>query len=101
MSVDRPPPLVPRHLCLEARERIGPRGEVLVALDEASVEQAAALFAKHGVEAVAICFLFSFLNPEHERRAAAILARRLPGVAISQSHAINPEYREYERARRP
>jgi len=98
MSVNRPPPLVPRHLSAEARERIGPRGEVLVELEEASVEQAAALFAKQGVEAVAICFLFSFLNPEHERRAAAILARRLPGIAISQSHAINPEYREYERA---
>jgi N-methylhydantoinase A len=98
MSVDRPPPLVPRYLCLEARERMGSGGEVLVALDEASVEQAADAFARHGVQAVAICFLFSFLNPDHERRAAAILARRLPGVSISQSHAINPEYREYERA---
>jgi len=98
MSVDRPLPLVPRYLSAEARERIGPRGEVLLGLDEDSVKQAAELFAKHGVEAVAICFLFSFLNPEHERRAAAILARRLSGVAISQSHAISPEYREYERA---
>jgi N-methylhydantoinase A len=98
MSVDRPPPLVPRHLCLEARERIGPRGEVIVALDDASIEQACDVFARHGVEALAICFLFSFLNPEHERRAAEIVARRLPGIAVSQSHAINPEYREYERA---
>jgi N-methylhydantoinase A len=98
MMVDRPPPLVPRHLCVEARERIGPRGEVLLALDDASVEQAAVVFARHGVAAVAICFLFSFLNPEHERRAAALLARRLPGVAISVSHLISPEYREYERA---
>jgi N-methylhydantoinase A len=98
MSVDRPPPLVPRRLCLEARERIGPRGEVLIALDDASVEQACAEFARHGVEAIAICFLFAFLNPEHERRAGAILARRLPGVAVSLSHEISPEYREYERA---
>jgi N-methylhydantoinase A len=98
MSVDRPPPLVPRRLCLEARERMGPRGEVLVALDDASVEQAAAEFARQGVAAVAVCFLFSFLNPDHERRAAAILARRLPGVAISLSHKISPEHREYERA---
>jgi N-methylhydantoinase A len=98
MSVDRPPPLVPRRLCLEARERIGPNGEVLVALDDASVEQAAAELARQGVAAVAVCFLFSFLNPEHEHRAAAILARRLPGVAISLSHEISPEYREYERA---
>jgi N-methylhydantoinase A len=98
MSVDRPPPLVPRHLCLEARERIGPRGEVIIALDDASVEQACDVFARHGVEALAICFLFSFLNADHERRAAAIVARRLPGVQLSQSHDINPEYREYERA---
>jgi N-methylhydantoinase A len=98
MSVDRPPPLVPRRLCLEARERIGPRGEVLVALDDSSLEQAAAEFARQGVEAVAVCFLFSFLNPEHERRAGAILARRMPGIPISLSHAISPEYREYERA---
>jgi len=98
MSVDRPPPLVPRRLCLEARERIGPRGEVLIALDDASVEQACVEFARQGVDAVAVCFLFSFLNPEHERRAGAILARRLPGVAISLSHEISPEYREYERA---
>jgi N-methylhydantoinase A len=98
MSVDRPPPLVPRRLCLEAHERIGPRGEVLIALDDASVEQAAATFARQGVEAVAVCFLFSFLNPAHERRAGAILARHLPGAAISLSHAISPEYREYERA---
>jgi N-methylhydantoinase A len=98
MAVDRPPPLVPRHLCMEARERIGPRGEVLVPLDEASVEQACEAFARLGVEAVAICFLFSFLNPDHERRAAGILARHLPGVPVSQSHALSPEYREYERA---
>ncbi len=98
ISIDRPPPLVPRHLCLEARERTGPHGEVIVALDDASVEHACDVFARHGVETVAICFLFSFLNPAHERRAAAIVARRLPGIAISQSHVINPEYREYERA---
>jgi N-methylhydantoinase A len=98
MSVDRPPPLVPRHLCLEVRERVGPHGEVIVELDESSVEQACDVFARHGVETVAICFLFSFLNPAHERRAAAIVARDLPGIAVSQSHLINPEYREYERA---
>jgi N-methylhydantoinase A len=98
MSVDRPPPLVPRRRCLEAIERIGPQGEIIVPLDVTSVERAAESFARQEVEAVAICFLFSFLNPDHERRAAEILARRLQGVAISQSHRISPEYREYERA---
>src|SRR5215472_15835589 len=50
MSVDRPPPLVPRHLCVEAVERVGPQGEVLVPLDETSVERAAEAFARAGVE---------------------------------------------------
>jgi N-methylhydantoinase A len=98
MSVDRPLPLVPRQRCLEAVERIGAHGEILVPLDERSVERAAELFARQEVDAIAICFLFSFLNPTHERRAAEILARRLQGVAICQSHQISPEYREYERA---
>ncbi len=98
INVDRPPPLVPRFLCREATERMGPRGEVIQALDTASVEAAAAHFRAHGVEAVGICFLFSFLNPEHERHAADILRRHLPGVAIGLSHEIAPEYREYERA---
>src|SRR6185503_18531684 len=47
MSVDRPAPLVPRHLCVEARERVGPSGEVLLALDEVSVEEAVEIFARH------------------------------------------------------
>jgi N-methylhydantoinase A len=98
MSVDRPAPLVRRYLCLEAYERIGPHGEVIVPLDDASVEQACDVFAQHGVEAVAICFLFSFLNSAHERRAAAIVERLLPGIHLSESHLVSPEYREYERA---
>jgi N-methylhydantoinase A len=98
MSVDRPPPLIPRRLCLEATERLDAHGRVLVPLDEACVERAAQLFAREEVEAVAVCFLFAFLNPDHERRAAEILSRRLQNVAISQSHQISPEYREYERA---
>ncbi len=98
MSVDRPPPLVPRRLCVEAHERIDAHGKVVLPLDESSVAEAAEHFARQGVEAVAICFLFAFLNPEHEQRAAAILARRLQGIPISLSHQICPEYREYERA---
>jgi N-methylhydantoinase A len=97
-TVDRPPPLVPRHRCLEAVERVDAGGRVLVPLDEASVRAAADAFAREGVEAIAICFLFSFLNPAHERRAAAILAERLPVLPVSLSSEVSPEYREYERA---
>ena len=97
-TVDRPPPLVPRHRCLEAVERIDAEGRIVTPLDEASVAAAAEIFAGQQVEAVAICFLFAHLNQEHEDRAAEILAERLPGVPISVSNRMSPEYREYERA---
>ena len=98
ISVDLPLPLVPRHLRLEVRERLDASGGVLAPLDEAGVIAAAERFAEMGVEALAICFLFSFLNPEHEERAARILAARLPGVPISLSSRVCPEIREYERS---
>ncbi|OGA53932.1 MAG: hypothetical protein A3G25_05110 [Betaproteobacteria bacterium RIFCSPLOWO2_12_FULL_63_13] len=97
-TVDRPVPLVPRHRCLEAVERLDAAGSVLVPLDEASVHAAADVFARERVEAIAVCFLFSFLNPAHEKRAAAILAARFPDLLISISSDVSPEYREYERA---
>lgn len=97
-TVDRPPPLVPRHRCVEAVERIDAEGRIVTPLDEASVAAAAEIFAGQQVEAVAVCFLFAHLNPGHEDRAAEILAERLPGVPISVSNRMSPEYREYERA---
>jgi len=96
-SVDLPLPLVSRQLRIEARERLDADGRVLQPLDEASVVAAAERFASLGVDAVAVCFLFSFVNPEHELRAAQILAERLPGVLISLSCRVCPEIREYER----
>ena len=98
ISVDRPPPLVPRHRCLTVRERIGADTSILEPLDEDDVRDAAARFRELGVEAVAICFLSSYLNPVHEQRAAAILAEQLPDCSISVSSSLSPEYREYERA---
>lgn len=97
-SVDLPLPLVPRHLRLEARERLDAQGKVLVPLDERSVVEAAEAFAREGVQAVAVCFLFSFLDPSHEEAAGQILARHLPGVPVSLSCRICPEIREYERS---
>ena len=79
----RPPSLVPRGRRLEVAERMSARGEVLVALDEAGVRAAARRLAADGVESVAVAFLFSYLDPAHEQRAATILAEELPGVAIS------------------
>ncbi len=98
ISVDRPPPLVPRHLCLEVDERLDAAGAVLRPLDEEAVAAAAGVFAAAGVEAVAVCFLFSYLDPVHEQRAGEILAAALPGVPLTLSCLVSPEYREYERA---
>ncbi|PYM95371.1 MAG: 5-oxoprolinase [Candidatus Rokuibacteriota bacterium] len=93
----RPTPLVPRGRCHEVPERLTATGEVLVELDEEAVRAAARQLAADGVESVAVVFLFSYRDPTHEQRAAEILARELPGVAVSASHRITQEWREYER----
>jgi N-methylhydantoinase A len=98
IQYDKPPPLAPRRLRFEVAERMGPRGEVRMPLDEASVEAAAKRVKDSGVEAVAICLLHSYANPEHEQRVAAIV-RRIVGddIYITCSSDILPEIREYER----
>jgi N-methylhydantoinase A len=85
-----PAPLVPLERCLGVRERIGPDG-VLVPLDLSTLPDVDA-------EAVAVCLLFSFRDPSHERAVAEELRRRLPGVHVVASHEVAPEFREYERA---
>ncbi len=98
VQYDKPPPLVRRRFRFEVQERMGPRGDVRVPLDEQSAEAAAKRVKEAGVEAVAICFLHSYANPEHERRVAEIV-RRIVGddIYITCSSDILPEIREYER----
>jgi len=96
LTRDRPPPLAPRELRFVVHERMGPRGEVLP-LDQEGLEAVVAAVAAAGVEAVAVCLLFSFLYPEHERRVAEALGSALPGVTVSRSSEVLPEVREYER----
>jgi N-methylhydantoinase A len=93
----RPTPLVPRGRRLEVRERLGARGEVLTALDEDAVRAAARALGAAGVESVAVAFLFSYRDPAHEQRAAEIVHEELPAAAVSVSHRITQEWREYER----
>ncbi|MBI2738026.1 MAG: hydantoinase/oxoprolinase family protein [Rhodospirillales bacterium] len=95
--MERPDPLVPRDLRFGVPERVAADGAVLLALDEQAVRQVAAELRAQKIEAVAVCFLHSFTNEAHERRAGAILAEELPGVAISLSCEVCPEIREYER----
>jgi len=96
LTQDRPPPLVPRELRFTVKERMGPKGEVL-ALDEESLEEAVSAIEESEVEAVAVCLLFAFVHPEHEQRVGEALREAFPGVHVSLSSEVLPEFREYER----
>ena len=92
-----PPPIVPRRRRLTVSERLAADGSVVEVLDEESVRLALRRLAHHGVESLAICTLFSFVNPAHELRIAEIAREELPGVPISSSHEIMPKAAEFER----
>jgi N-methylhydantoinase A len=95
--VEKPPPLVPRDRRFEVTGRIGPDGSVLVPLDEASLAAAVEGLRAAGVESVAICFLHAWRTAAHEERARRAVEAALPGVFVSVSSAILPEFREFER----
>jgi len=97
VNIDLPEPLVPRRRRLPIRERVNAQGEILLELDESSINSAIERLAADGVEAVAVGFLHSFTNPEHERRVAEAVSRALPDVAVTLSSDVSPEMREYER----
>jgi len=90
-------PLVPRQLTREVEERLLASGEVYRKLERGSVEEACRMLRAEGVEAVAVCFLHSYVNPEHERAAGEIVRKEMPGAYLSMSHEILREYREFER----
>jgi N-methylhydantoinase A len=91
-------PLAPRRHRKVVRGRlIPPHGEELEPLSEEDVVGAARALRAEGVEAVAVCFLFSYLNPAHEDQAKRILSRELPGVFITTSSSVSPQFREFER----
>ena len=93
----KPPLLAPQWLTEEVRERLDYRGEVVTPLDEAGLRDSVHRLKAKGVEALAVCFLFSFLNPDHERRAAEIVAEVAPECRISLSSNVLPVIREYPR----
>jgi N-methylhydantoinase A len=97
LFVDKPTTLVPRDLRFEVPERVRHTGEVETRLDEDAVRAAARKLRDAGVSAVAVCFLYSFVSPAHERRAKEILLEELPDAFICASHEIAPEFREFER----
>jgi len=93
-----PPPYVPRRLTYEVTERVASDGRVLVDFDDADAQQVVDAIATSGVEAVAVCFLWSVVNPAHEVRFAALLDRQAPQLVYTLSHQLNPTVREYRRA---
>ena len=93
----KPEPLVERHLRLGVRERMDARGQVLQALDMASLDAAIDELAAAKVESVAVCFLHSYRNAAHEQMALARLHERLPGIYVSLSAEVLPEMLEFER----
>ncbi len=97
LHTPKPRTLVRRALRHEVPERVMADGTVRVPLDLAAVDRVLDDLAREGIEALAVCFLYSFLHPDHERAVAERARRRLPGVAVSVSSEVLPELREYER----
>ncbi|HLH26138.1 MAG TPA: hydantoinase/oxoprolinase family protein [Chloroflexota bacterium] len=93
----RPEPYVPRHLTFEVTERLNAAGEPIVPFDAAQAADVARQVAAADVEAVAVCFIHSWANPDHEARMGEVLRAALPGTYLSLSHEVLREYREYER----
>jgi N-methylhydantoinase A len=97
LDPETPTFLAPGRWRREIDERIGPDGEVLVPLDEAGLARAADELIGAGAQAIAVVFLFSFLNDAHERRARDLIAARHPDLFVSLSCEVDPAFREYER----
>jgi N-methylhydantoinase A len=97
-QIPYPAPYVPRHRTWEIRERIDSEGDVYVPLEEASVIAAIDGARAAGCDAVAVCLIWSIVNPAHELRVGELIEDRFPGAAYTLSHLLNPIVREYRRA---
>jgi len=90
-------PLIPRALCFEVNERLNAAGEVLKPLEAAELERIARVLEQARVDAVAIVFIHSYRNPQHENAAKKFFEERLPGLFVTTSNELSKEYREFER----
>ncbi len=98
LQFEKPRPLVPRYLCFGVPERLDAQGRVLLPLDEAAVRRVAGQLRAEEVESIAVCFLHSYLNADHEKRVGEILREAFPDAIVSLSCEVAPEIREYFRA---
>jgi N-methylhydantoinase A len=94
----KPERLVPRHDVYEVTERLRWDGSVDTAFDPSSLEPLIAAVKANGIEAVAVCLVHAYVNPQHELEAREVLERDCPGLSVTLSHEIAREWREYERA---
>ncbi len=90
-------PLVPRNLRLEVDERINVHGNVLKTIDQSELQEIAMVLKKEKIQSLAICFINSYVNPEHENEAKCILSELVPDITTTLSCEILPEFKEYER----
>jgi N-methylhydantoinase A len=97
LTIEKPKPLIPRSLRFTVPERVDVHGQVRLALDEAAVSALVARLNANDIEAVAICFMHSYVNPAHEQRAGEIFKQAMPSLSVTLSSEVCPEIREYER----
>ena len=97
LFVDKPPTLIPRPQRYEVAERVDATGQVVRGLDEEALQSIIDEMAAAQPDAIAVCLLFSFLNPTHEEHLQALLRQRFPDRYITVSSAVAPEFREFER----
>ncbi len=97
VHIDYPPPFVPRNRTCEVRGRIDALGNERTALSEPDVVEAVRYLKQCGVRSIAVCLLWSIVNPAHERRIREIVEREWPGIPVTLSHELNPIPREYRR----
>lgn len=93
----KPAPFVERYLRLEVEERLNYRGEILTPINEQQITEILTVFKKEKVEAIAVCYLHAYINPVHERKTVEIIKQLWPEIAVTASHEITKEWREYER----
>ncbi len=96
-ETSKPTPIVPKRLIRGISERVDCFGEIVVALNEAQAQSAIRELVAEGVQAIAICFLWSFRNPQHEQRVRALVKQIAPDVFVTCSVDIAPKWGEYER----
>ena len=97
INLEKPDLLVPRERSLTIRERMSAEGEVLIGMEDSAVEALITELDASGADAVAICLMHSYANPDHERWLRDILAERRPGLTVSISSEVSPEAREFDR----